>query len=75
MQSNPQSESTDLVLDACLYEQDLSAWAAHNANLLRAGKFSELDVGHVIEELDDMGRSERRALESFVQNLLMHVLK
>lgn len=75
MQSNPQHESTDLPLDARLYDQDLSAWAAHNANLLRAGKFSELDVDHLIEELDDMGKSERRALESFVQNLLMHLLK
>ena len=58
-----------------LYDTDLSAWAAHNAGLLRAGKFSDLDVEHLIEELDDMGKSEFRAFESHLQNLMMHLLK
>ena len=58
-----------------LYDTDLSAWAAHNAGLLRAGKFSDLDVEHLIEELDNMGKSEFRAFESHLQNLMMHLLK
>jgi len=75
MQNNPPTPISTAPAKVPLYDQDLSAWAAHNANLLRAGKFSELDIGHLIEELNDMGKSEKRALESYVQNLLMHLLK
>lgn len=58
-----------------LYDQDTVAWAAANADLLRQRRFGELDVPHLIEELEDMGKSERRALESHLSVLLMHLLK
>ncbi len=58
-----------------LYDQDTAAWAAANADLLRQRRFGELDVTHLIEELEDMGKSERRALESHLSVLLMHLLK
>ena len=58
-----------------LYERDTAAWAAANAELLRQRRFGELDVPHLIEELEDMGKSERRALESCLSALLMHLLK
>jgi hypothetical protein len=57
------------------YEQDLVAWAAANAALLRAGRLAEIDVANIAEELEDMGKSERRALASHIRNLLMHLLK
>ena len=79
MQNNPQTQSSPpmpiAAPSASLYDQDLSAWAAHNANLLRKGQFKDLDIEHLIEELDDMGKSEFRAFESHIQNLLMHLLK
>ena len=58
-----------------LNEHDLSAWATQNAQLLRQSQFDRIDIHNLAEELQDMGRSERRALESFVQNMLMHLLK
>lgn len=58
-----------------LYEADTVAWAEVNANLLRQHRFDELDIQHLIEELEDMGKSERRALESHLVVLLMHLLK
>lgn len=58
-----------------LYDKDTAAWAAANADLLRQRRFGELDVPHLIEELEDMGKSERRALESHLSVLLMHLLK
>lgn len=58
-----------------LYEADTMAWASANAELLRQRRFDELDVQHLIEELEDMGKSERRALESHLTVLLMHLLK
>ena len=57
------------------YEEDLCAWAMNNAALLRAGRLSEIDAQHIAEELEDMGKSERRALRSHLHNLLLHLLK
>lgn len=58
-----------------LYEQDYSAWAAQTAKLLRQGRFSELDLDHLIEELGDMGRSQRHELVNRLRVLLAHLLK
>ena len=60
---------------AALYDTDLYAWANINAELLRQGKYQQMDVGHLIEEIEDMGKSERRSITSHFKNLLMHLLK
>jgi Domain of unknown function DUF29 len=60
---------------AALYDTDLFAWANTNAQLLRQGKYEHIDVGHLIEEIEDMGKSEQRSLASHLRNLLMHLLK
>ena len=39
---------------APLYEQDFHAWAKAQADLLRAGRYSDLDLEHLIEEVDDL---------------------
>jgi transposase len=58
-----------------LYEADYAAWARRHVDLLRAGRFSEMDVEHLSQELSDMGKSERRELESRLLTLLAHLLK
>ncbi len=57
------------------YEHDLTAWSQEQAQLLRAGCFSQLDVAHLAEEIEDLGKRERRALESRLSVLLGHLLK
>ncbi len=57
------------------YQRDFYAWLIHNAQLLRQGRWSEIDVENVAEELDSMGRSERRELVSRLAVLLAHLLK
>lgn len=57
------------------YEQDYYAWALQNATLLRQGRLSEIDVANIAEELEAMGRSERRELEHRLAVLLAHLLK
>ena len=57
------------------YHRDLYEWAMANARLLRAGRLSEIDLVNIAEELEDMGRSDRRALLSHLRNLLAHLLK
>jgi hypothetical protein len=58
-----------------LYDQDFYAWANEQAGLLRAGRLSEADIEHIAEEIESMGRSEKRELVSRLEILLMHLLK
>ena len=58
-----------------LYDQDIHRWATETARLVRERRFSEIDLIHLAEELDSMGKSERRALESRLVVLLVHLLK
>jgi hypothetical protein len=57
------------------YEEDLYTWSLEQASLLRAHKFDQIDLENIIEEIEDMSKSERRALQSFLETLLMHLLK
>lgn len=57
------------------YEDDFAAWTLEQARILRTGRFSELDIDHLIEEIEDLGASERRALDSRLGVLLGHLLK
>ena len=59
----------------CLYQQDYYLWIKKTANLLRENKLNELDIENLIEEIEDMGRSEKRALESNLVVVLLHLLK
>ena len=57
------------------YEKDLYKWSKTQVNLLKKGDFSRADVDHIIEEIEDLGSSQRNALESQMIRLLMHMLK
>jgi hypothetical protein len=58
-----------------LYQTDYSTWATRNAELLRAGRYAELDVEHLLEELSDMSKSDQHELENRLTILLAHLLK
>lgn len=60
---------------ATLYEADYHAWTQEQAARLRQGDFAHLDVANLIEEVESLGRSERRELQSRLAQLLMHLLK
>lgn len=60
---------------ATLYDSDYLRWLAETAEQLRRGQFEQIDVLNLAEELDDMGRSEKRAVESNLEVLLRHLLK
>lgn len=58
-----------------LYDQDFYGWANQQAQLLRAGKLSEADLEHIAEEIESMGKTEKRELISRLAVLLLHLLK
>ena len=58
-----------------LYHQDYHAWMDRHAQLLREGRFGEIDQEHLIEELESMGKRERNELVSRLIILIAHLLK
>jgi uncharacterized Zn finger protein len=58
-----------------LYDRDFFAWSLEQAKLLRAGKLVEADIEHIAEEIETMGRTEKRELISRLSVLLLHLLK
>lgn len=57
------------------YEQDFDAWIQRHIHLLKQGKVNEIDIEHLIEELEDMGKSNRRELVNRFIPLIAHLLK
>ena len=58
-----------------LYDRDFYAWANEQAALLRAGKLDRADIENIAEEIESMGRSEKRELVNRLAVLLLHLLK
>ncbi len=57
------------------YEQDLLAWSENQIELLKKGEFQKLDMEHIIEELEAVGRSDQHAIYSYLVILFTHILK
>ncbi|MBX9258883.1 DUF29 domain-containing protein [Desmonostoc muscorum CCALA 125] len=68
----PQSPTTS---GSDLYEQDFYLWIQTTAELLKQKNFTQLDLENLIEEIQTMGRSEKKALRSNLEVVLMHLLK
>ena len=58
-----------------LYDRDFYAWANEQAGLLRAGKLTQADIEHIAEEIESMGKTEKRELINRLAVLLTHLLK
>jgi hypothetical protein len=62
-----------------LYERDILSWSEHQADLLRrlarGERVNDVDWTHVVEEIEDVGLSELHAVESFLDLMLVHLLK
>ncbi|MBG1266780.1 DUF29 domain-containing protein [Nostoc sp. WHI] len=58
-----------------LYDQDYYLWLRTSINQLRAGQFASVDLENLIEELESMGRREKRTIKSLLIRLLEHLLK
>ena len=61
--------------DQSLYERDFCLWLEQQATLLREGRFDELDLANLIEEIEAMARRDKKAIKSNLVVLLTHLLK
>lgn len=61
--------------NAELYEQDFFAWTQTTADLIRAGKWCDVDREVLAEEVESLGKSQYRELGSRLDVLVIHLLK
>jgi len=61
--------------NSAAYEDDFYAWTQEQARLLRSGDLTAVDAANLAEEVESMGRSDRREIDSRLIVLLKHLLK
>ena len=57
------------------YDRDVYAWSKAQADLLRARRFDEVDLEHLIEEIEDVGASLGRSVRNRMITIIEHLLK
>jgi len=57
-----------------LYQADYGLWAHHQAQLLRTGKYAQLDIDNLVAEVLHAAKQERKTLHGHVEKLLHHIL-
>jgi hypothetical protein len=62
-------------MNASQYEIDFYQWTYSQADLLRHRQLDKLDIDNLIEEIETLGRSNKRSLQSQLERLLKHLLK
>lgn len=70
-----QAKQKPLYDPASDYDTDFYLWSYEQAELLRQRRFAELDLPNIIEEIESLGRSDKRALTSAYRVLIRHLLK
>ncbi|KJU82600.1 protein containing DUF29 [Candidatus Magnetobacterium bavaricum] len=65
----------DTLAASALYEVDFYQWVFYNADLLRQGRFAEIDIENIVEELESMGKNNKRELLNRLMVLIKHLLK
>lgn len=58
-----------------LYETDFYGWTLKQSRLLKQGDFRQLDITNLVEEIESLGKQERRDLENRLAILIGHLLK
>ena len=58
-----------------LYESDFVEWTAETAKALRDRRVGDVDLDRIAEEIEDLGRSESREVNSAIKTILLHLLK
>jgi predicted unusual protein kinase regulating ubiquinone biosynthesis (AarF/ABC1/UbiB family) len=57
-----------------LYEADNEQWLAQTLKLLKEKRLENLDLEHLIEELEAVGRRDKLTVESFLEQIIRHLL-
>ncbi|MEA5479456.1 DUF29 domain-containing protein [Pseudanabaena galeata UHCC 0370] len=66
---------TQLVARKSLYDSDYLLWTQETIAKLKARDFENVDLDNLIEEIESLGKSERKEIKSRLTVLLEHLLK
>ena len=58
-----------------LYDTDFYLWTQMQTAALQAKDVAALDLEHLAEEIESLGKRDRRAVESYLEVILLHLLK
>ena len=58
-----------------LHETDFNLWIEGIKAAIQNKDFENMDWDNLLDEIDDMGKSEKRSLDSYLQRLIEHILK
>jgi hypothetical protein len=58
-----------------LYDRDFALWIEETVKQLKSGDLSQVDLENLIEEVESLGKSQRKAVDNFLTRLLEHLLK
>jgi len=58
-----------------LYDRDFNLWIEQIKQRIQNRNFKDMDWDNLLEEIDDMGKSQKRSLESYLELLIAHILK
>ena len=58
-----------------LYDRDFNLWVQETKLKIQNRDFENMDWDNLLDEIDDMGKSEKRSLERYLQRLIEHILK
>jgi len=58
-----------------LYNRDFNEWAKQTAIAIKNRDIEAMDWENLLEEIEDMSKSEKRSLESYLERLIEHILK
>jgi hypothetical protein len=62
-------------MSSTAYETDYNQWLKETVKHLQERNFEQVDWDNLIEEIESMGKSDRRALMSLLTRLIEHLLK
>ncbi len=69
------SKKLSVALEKNEYDLDFYKWTKKQTHLLKEGKIGDLDLQNLAEEIESLGKSDKRALQSHLINLILHLLK
>lgn len=69
------AQSKQVTQSQSLYDTDYHLWLLKTLQQLEANALESLDIEHLIEEISDLSRREKRRLDSLLTRLLEHLLK
>ena len=62
-------------LNASLYETDFLLWTEETVAKLKARDFDHVDLENLIEEIESLGKSDKKEIRSRLTTLIAHLLK